>query len=137
MPLGYGPGSGRWNLYGTPVIYACSYTSLNFLELLSIRGPVVTQSQWSLVVFEVKTEAPFVDISDLPENWAQKPHPKSTQHLGSYWARQMDTVALKVPSCRTPLVNYPQEHNLLLNPLHPDFMKRVELLSMEAVGFLV
>ncbi|WP_009032972.1 hypothetical protein [Indibacter alkaliphilus] len=52
-PLGYGPRSGRWNLYGTPVIYACSYTSLNFLELLSIRGPVVTQSQWSLVIFEV------------------------------------------------------------------------------------
>jgi RES domain-containing protein len=135
--LGYGPRSGRWNLYGTPVIYACSYTSLNFLELLSIRGPVVTQSQWSLVVFEVKTEIPFVDTQDLPENWTQRPKPKSTQHLDSYWAHQRDTVALKVPSCTIPLINYPLEHNLLLNPLHSDFMKEVEVLSVEAAGFLV
>ncbi len=136
-PLGFGPGSGRWNQYGTPLIYACSHTSLNFLELLSIRGPVVTKSQWSLVIFDVHAEVPYVDSADLPKDWTQRPHPKSTQYMGTYWAQQKDSIALIVPSCRIPLVNYPQEHNLLLNPLHPDFLNQVDLIGIEPVNFLV
>jgi RES domain-containing protein len=135
LPLGYGPGSGRWNPYGVPLIYACSHSALNFLELLSIKGPVVSLADWSLVQFELTGDIPYLSVEDLPEDWAKRPHPKSTQEIGLYWASAKETVALKIPSCRIPLINYPEEHNLLLNPLHPEFSKKIKLIEETEVSF--
>jgi RES domain-containing protein len=137
FPLGYGPGSGRWNPYGVPIIYACSHSALNFLELLSIKGPVVSMAAWSLIEFELEEEAPFLGAEDLPKDWSQRPHPKSTQAVGAYWAKQQESIALKVPSCRLSLVNYPDEHNLLINPLHPDFAKKVTFIKETEVSFAI
>src|SRR4051812_9467482 len=118
-PLGYGIAGARWNLNGTPVIYAANQSSLNFIELLSIKGPVVSSINWKLVSLEVSGEIPYVDPNELPEDWRERPCPMSTQELGSEWARSHSTLYLKVPSCRIPLSRYPDEHNLLINPLHP------------------
>lgn len=137
FPLGYGPGSGRWNPYGVPIIYACSHSALNFLELLSIKGPVVSLACWSLVQFELEAEIPYLSVEDLPEDWAKRPHPKSTQEIGAYWAGSKETLALKIPSCRIPLINYPEEHNLLLNPLHPEFPQKVKLIEETEVSFAI
>lgn len=51
--------------------------------------------------------------------------------------KQQDSIALKVPSCRLPLVNYPLEHNLLINPLHPDFAKKVTFIKETEVSFAI
>jgi RES domain-containing protein len=135
--LGFGPGSGRWNPYGTPFIYASSHTSLNFLELLSIKGPVVTLAKWSLVQIEIEDDLPYLGIEYLPNDWDRRPHSKSTQSIGNYWAKQQDSYALKVPSCRIPLINYPKEHNLLINPLHPEFIEKVKLIEETDVSFAI
>ena len=63
--LGYGMAPGRWNQYGTPMIYACSVGSLNFLELLSIKGPVITQSSWKLISLEIDGGIPELDASQV------------------------------------------------------------------------
>jgi len=136
-PLGYGPGSGRWNPYGVPVIYACSHSTLDFLELLSIKGPVASMTAWALVEFELDEDPPFLGVEDLPKDWSQRPHPKSTQTIGAFWTRKQESVALKVPSCRIPLINYPQEHNLLINPLHPDFSKKIKFIQETNVSFAI
>jgi RES domain-containing protein len=135
--LGYGLAPGRWNQAGTPLIYACNASSLNFLELLSIKGPVVTQSAWKLIVLEVSELIPSLDASQLPHDWKNRPHPSSTQEFGSAWAKALISPALKVPSCRIPLQNYPTEHNLLLNPLHPEFQKNVQIVEELDVSFEV
>jgi hypothetical protein len=44
---------------------------------------------------------------------------------------------LKVPSCRIPLANYSQEHNLLINPLHPEFNEKVRVTDTWDVSFEV
>lgn len=49
----------------------------------------------------------------------------------------MGTTALMVPSCRIPTCAYPIEHNLLINPLHPDFLRDVKFVSQEDVNFEV
>ncbi|WP_130274783.1 RES family NAD+ phosphorylase [Cecembia calidifontis] len=137
LPLGYGPGSGRWNPFGIPVIYACSHSALNFLELLSIKGPVVSLTAWSLVEFELAEDPPFLGVEDLPLDWSLRPHPKITQTIGAFWTKQQEHVALKVPSCRIPLINYPQEHNLLVNPLHPDFSNKIKFIQETNVSFSI
>mgnify|MGYP003675848507 FL=1 len=135
--LGFGIGAGRWNQYGTPIIYGCSASSLNCLELLSIKGPIVTQSKWKLVVLEIQTPILELDASLLPSDWKNRPHPKSTQEFGTAWAKGMISPVLKIPSCRIPLKSYPSEHNLLINPLHPDFQNSVKIVEERDVSFEV
>ncbi|WP_111609711.1 RES family NAD+ phosphorylase [Algoriphagus yeomjeoni] len=136
-PLGYGLGAGRWNEFGTPIIYGCSVSSLNFLELLSIKGAVVTQSKWKLVLLEIQTLIPKLDTGLLPTDWKNRPHPRSTQEFGTAWAKGMISPVLKIPSCRIPLNSYPSEHNLLINPLHPDFITVVKVVEEWDVSFEV
>ncbi|MDR7128429.1 RES domain-containing protein [Algoriphagus sp. 4150] len=135
--LGYGLGAGRWNQYGTPIIYACSISSLNFLELLSIKGAVVTKSKWKLVLLEITGQIPELDATLLPSDWKNRPHPRSTQDFGTAWAKGMISPVLKIPSCRIPLLSYPSEHNLLINPLHPDFRNSVKPIEEWDVSFEV
>lgn len=119
------------------MIYACSVSSLNFLEMLSIKGPVVTQSKWKLVIFEVKDPIPELEIEGLPENWKNRPYPRSTQEFGSAWAKSMLSPFLKIPSCRIPLGNFSLEHNLLINPLHREFKEKITLIEEWDVSFEV
>lgn len=135
--LGYGMGPGRWNLYGTPMIYACSVSSLNFLEMLSIKGPIVTQSTWKLIIFEVEGKIPELDISALPDNWKNRPYPRATQEFGSAWAKSMLSPFLKIPSCRIPLGSFSLEHNLLINPLHREFKEKIKVAEEWDVSFEV
>ena len=134
-PLGYGKAGGRWNLKGTPLIYASNYSAINFMELLSIKGPVVAATKWILIVLEIKGDIPHLEAQDLPPDWSTRPYPKSTQEFGTQWAQSRVTPFLKVPSCRIPLSSYPQEHNLLINPIHPDCNKLIDIVSMEEVSF--
>lgn len=135
--LGFGLGAGRWNQYGTPMIYGCSVSSLNFLELLSIKGAVVTKSKWKLVTLEIQTSIPELDATLLPSDWRNRPHPRSTQEFGTAWAKGMISPILKIPSCRIPLSSYPNEHNLLINPLHPEFQNSVKGVEEWDVSFEV
>lgn len=134
-PLDYGTAGGRWNLRGTPMIYASNSSAITFMELLSIRGPVVTSIKWRLVILEVLGDIPQLDAADLASDWYQRPHPHSTQEFGTQWAQSMATPYLKVPSCRIPLSSYPDEHNLLINPLHPERNNLIKVISTEQVSF--
>ncbi len=135
--LSYGLGTGRWNEFGTPLIYACSVSSLNLLELLSIKGPVVTESRWKLALLTVIDPIPELDVDFLPTDWKKRPYPRSTQEFGTAWAKGMISPVLKIPSCRIPLKSYPNEHNLLINPLHQDFTSRVRIDQEWDVSFEV
>jgi RES domain-containing protein len=135
--LGYGLGGGRWNQYGTPMIYCCNVSALNFLELLSIKGVVVSQSSWSLITLEIDDDLSYLDPSELPKEWRNRPYPISTQQIGTMWAKEMVSPALKVPSCRIPLNMFKDEFNILINPLHPEFLKAIAFLKQEEVSFEV
>ncbi len=134
-PLGYGPAAARWNKAFTPVIYASSSVSLSMLEHLSIRGASVSRYDWKLATLELDPKPQFVNATDLPKNWNFRPHPRSTQELGSSWALQRKSLVLAVPSARLPFSRFPQEYNLLINPFHPEFLKKIRLVSKEDVPF--
>lgn len=120
---------------GTPIIYACNNSAINFLELLSIKGPVVSLAKWYLVTMEIKGEIPYLEPKDLPNDWNLRPYPKSTQRFGTNWAQEPMSACLKVPSCRIPIFRYPDEHNLLINPLYLDIQRFVKVKSVKEVEF--
>ncbi|MDT7829077.1 RES family NAD+ phosphorylase [Pricia sp. S334] len=72
-----------------------------------------------------------LSIKELQKEWNSRPWPKSTQKIGTSWARAMRSVALRIPSARLNLSVYPEEHNLLINPLRPDFLTAVSIASTE------
>lgn len=117
------------------MIYAASSSALCYVELLSIKGPVVSSAKWVLVTMDIKQSIPHLMAENLPAEWTRRPYPKATQQFGTEWAQGLSMPFLKVPSCRIPLSSYPHEHNLLINPLHPDWTKLVTVESLEEVSF--
>ena len=138
-PLGHGRAEGRWNMQGTPLIYCSNMLSLAMLEQYTIRGRAVSDISWELAETEIPTESPFVEREDLPEDWNTRPYPKSTLLFGTKWASENLGLCLAVPSIRIPLFRFPEEHNLLLNPLHPDFEpnggKRMKIIRTAPIKF--
>jgi RES domain-containing protein len=53
-----------------------------------------------------------------PKDWNAPPFGDPGGQAGDKWAREKKSAALLVPS-----VVLPAERNLLINPLHPDFLK--------------
>jgi RES domain-containing protein len=134
-PLGYGMGGARWNPRGIPVIYAGSSVSIITTEFLSIKGSAVVAAEWSLVTLTIGGSTPEVEVKSLPKDWDARPYPLSTQEFGRQWSRLKSSVCLKVPSARIPLKAYPAEHNLLIDPLHPGFIKEVLIASVDNMFF--
>ena len=121
---------GRWTPPGIAVIHAAQTVALATLEYLVhqkslAQGPLHV----SLVVYELPDNLAVerFDIDALPAGWNQYPSPSSLWDLGKRWAQEKRSVALLVPSAVVPVS---LEHNVLLNPSHPDFvyLKQLEIL---------
>jgi RES domain-containing protein len=121
---------GRWNEKSLPVLYTSMTRALACLESLvhlteSTATPVLPLDRYLL------------DIAFPEENWLTATHfvakdhpgwdalPESVTALtwGSNWLRSRSSLIAVVPS-----VIVPDELNVLINPLHPDFagVKRVD-----------
>jgi RES domain-containing protein len=134
-PFGYGKGAARWNPKNVPIIYAASSTSLAMTEFLCIKGSVVLKTEWSLITYAIATEPPLLEPDTLPSDWDARPHSMSTQQFGEEWIKSLTSLCLKVPSARLPLGAYPTEHNLLINPVHPNLLKEVKVKSISSLHF--
>lgn len=113
---------GRWNLKGTPIIYTADSIALATLESL-VHFPLnLMPKNISVAIFELpdNLEVENVDLSKIPKDWKSYPPPIKLGRIGSNWALQQRTVALKAPSVVIP---EGECWNYLLNPYHPDFNK--------------
>ena len=134
-PLGFGLGGARWNRNGVPIIYLSNFPSIAINEMLSIKGSTVARSNWKICTFEIKGPIPELGLNNIPQDWNRRPASNSTKDIGTLWAREMKSVCLKVPSAHLNLSAYLDEHNLLVNPLHPDFRKVVNYIGSEDFNF--
>ncbi len=108
---------GRWNVLGSPVVYASAHVSLAILEMLvhADRASLIP----GYVFFEVQFDERLVHAvapKSLPTNWRDSPAPDSLARLGDDWLRSDRSAVLRVPSAVVPM-----EHNYVLNPGHPAF----------------
>lgn len=117
------------------MIYAASSVSLAMTEYLSIKGSQVLASKWALITYSITGSIPTINRYSLPPGWDARPHQLNTQTVGRQWAAAQTSVCLKVPSARLLISAYPREHNLLINPLHPNLLKHVKVKASEDLKF--
>ncbi|MBA4408808.1 MAG: RES family NAD+ phosphorylase [Bacteroidota bacterium] len=112
----YGPG--RWHEKGNLVIYTSEHASLAAWEKI-VHVASFDNLPDNLLL--VKVEIPDgIEIQTVPQKvlvkgWNSFPFANETVNYGTSFLRKKVHLALKVPS-----VIIPDEHNIILNPLHPD-----------------
>jgi RES domain-containing protein len=116
---------GRWNSKGVPVLYTSNHISLSVLELLVHNKNYSTYKDPFLVSISIPdTIIPVVTLAEkLTGGWNNKI--AYTRWIGDQFLRVNNSLVLQVPSSIIP-----QEHNLLVNPLHTDF-KKVKIVATE------
>jgi len=111
---------GRWNPPDFPMVYLSESLAMAALEKL-VHLPMPEGLAARFLRFHVEFPAAMVEtfpVSELPEDWDDKPVPASTQRLGALWLQELRSGVLAVPSAIIP-----SEQNFLVNTRHPDFKK--------------
>lgn len=106
---------GRWNSPGVPAVYLAESRALAALEILVHAPREGLVLDW--IVIEVDVPDAWIEktpMSRLPDDWRERPSSQGAQAFGTKWLRAGKGIALQLPS-----VVVPEEHALLLNPLHP------------------
>ncbi|MBW1214402.1 RES family NAD+ phosphorylase [Pantoea allii] len=110
-------GGGRWNSVGVSMVYASETASLTMLETLIHLQSASVLDSFTLLSIEVPDRLiEWVDINQLPADWAAPEGPAALRLFGDAWVQSGGSVALRVPSALSPV-----ESNYLLNPEHPAF----------------
>ncbi len=124
-------GGGRWNEKGVAMVYTAESRSLAALETLAHFEMAHEPLALSMAVMEIPDEIAPEEITTtmLPRGWQTWPSPSRLADLGSIWVRSGSGLMLRVPSELEP-----DEHNILLNPSHPD-MERVTLVETAPYSF--
>jgi len=106
---------GRWNSPGTALVYASERLSLAILEVLVHTDPDLLPDDYVEVELEIpdRVSRQELRVDDLAEGW--RTNVDLTRARGDAWIRSAASAVLIVPS-----VLAPAEHNLLINPDHPD-----------------
>lgn len=114
---------GRWNSLGRAMVYLGGSRALTALEML-VHLPTPLSRAKTYNIIEVKIPRYLVadyPLNQVPDGWRNSPPDASTWDIGNDWLQAADQLALRVPS-----ILIPEETNILLNPLHPDFDKITE-----------
>ena len=119
---------GRWNSPGLAVVYTSGVISLSLLELL------IYQSSYEEIVINhlMRIKVPenvyqSLSTSSLKAGWQHDI--EYCRFIGNEFLQNKNALMLKVPSAIIP-----EEHNFLINPLHPGFGK-CSLVSSELFEF--
>ena len=113
-------GSARWHTKGRPIVYTATSQALATLEIaVNLKKPDVIPAYRVLEV-EVPDDI-IVEIEErmLPPGWDRKDgEPLVARSIGDRWLANQVSAAVRVPSSVIPF-----EHNVLLNPMHPEYSR--------------
>ncbi|MFP4294045.1 MAG: RES family NAD+ phosphorylase [Cyclobacteriaceae bacterium] len=109
---------GRWNSAGRAVVYAAVNRALAALEFLTGVERHASLGPLLMVTVKLPDTATIQKLraEELPENWQTYPAGSATKRIGDLWLEKAESLCLQIPS-----VLIPEEHNMLINPLHQDF----------------
>lgn len=116
----------RWNSVGVELIYTASNRSLAMAEVAVHLTLATIPDDYVILTIYLPDDISIqkLNTTDLPANWNSFPHPISTQAIGDKFSAENKYCVLQIPSAVTQ-----DDHNLLINPNHPDFseIKIVEI----------
>lgn len=119
----------RWNKNDEFVIYTSGSRALSTLELVVHRASIQADSSYKVLIINADVKEKDISIvneTDLPKNWRSIQSYPVLQNIGSQWYQSYSSLILKVPSAIIP-----QEYNYILHTRHPEFRKKIEILSRE------
>ena len=110
--------SSRWNSKGVSMLYVTEHISLAVLEMLVHNRLKEFSIPLSLLHISIPdiVETKELSIKKLKKDWIKDE--AYTQFMGDEFIKSQQSPVLKVPSAVIT-----EEHNFLINPLHPDFKK--------------
>jgi len=120
--------SGRWNTKGNPVIYAAAFRSLAVLEY-RVNNPHPVKGLVMVTLQVPDDNIQQIQLKSLPKNWQLYSYQSPTASIGDNFLKAKKALCLLVPSAVVP-----QEHNILINPLHP---KITEVQILDVQPFLI
>ncbi|WP_066813142.1 type II toxin-antitoxin system Prs ADP-ribosylating toxin ParT [Sphingomonas asaccharolytica] len=110
---------GRWNDKGVAMVYGATSRALACLETivhLNAGGLPLNRYLVEITIPDpVWAAAQVATASSLAVGWDAEPCGRVSIAFGSAWAAAKSSALLLVPS-----VIVPEEHNVLINPAHPD-----------------
>ena len=117
---------GRWNSRGTHIVYTSINSSLAQLENLVHFDEPISPPDLYMAVIEIKTDDLIYELPDAgyPGYWQQPDNPEN-KAIGDQWILENKFLACKVRSAINP-----EEFNLLLNPLYPEYHDLVTINSI-------
>lgn len=108
---------GRWNLPGTPAIYAATSYASALLEILVHANTGRVPPALRHVRIDIPDDAVIETIAPADSaGWDAMPAGPS-RRMGDAWLRQRSGLVLLVPS----VVTRGLDQNAVINPAHPDF----------------
>jgi RES domain-containing protein len=113
---------GRWSSPGVRLSYTSEHQSLALLEYFVHLDKDDPPADLVLAIADIPDDLTRerVEISQLPRDWRDPAAPPDLARIGDAFVEQGDHCLLTVPSALAP-----HEHNLLLNPEHPEFRRIV------------
>lgn len=115
----------RWNSRGHRVLYTSEFISLCILEsLVHLNRDYIPDNQYLLHISipELKNQE-GIAYNRMKKDWRE--NLEYTRWIGDQFVKAHESFVLKVPSAIVE-----QEHNFLLDPLHPEF-KKVKIIKAE------
>ncbi len=108
----------RWNHLEVAMVYTATSRALAALEFFINLEANEAPDDLLMAEAAVPDESiEALDLKQLPRNWRSLNNERC-RDIGSEWARDLRSLALKVPS-----VVVDGDWNVLLNPKHPEFAK--------------
>ena len=108
---------GRWNKPTSPLIYTSEHYSTAMLEKLVHANSLLPPNQHYIrITIPAGVRYEVFQPETLP-GW-DGPDESLCKTYGDKWCQERRSAVLLVPSIVARI-----EHNILLNPLHPDFVK--------------
>ncbi|MEQ5777953.1 RES domain-containing protein [Thalassospira sp. NFXS8] len=107
--------AGRWNDVGQPVIYCSEHYSTAMLEkLVHFNGEVPNGQHFVKIIFPAGISYEVFSAAHHSDWHAE--NEQTARQFGSKWFHEKRSCILLVPS-----IVARDEHNILINTLHPDF----------------
>lgn len=110
----------RWNSAGIEMIYTSANRSLAMAEVAVHLTLATLPKDFMMVTIEIPRNIKIkkLNAKKLPPLWNVFPHGVRTQKIGDAFVYENKYALMQVPSAVTQ-----GDHNLLINPKHPEFSK--------------
>ncbi len=108
---------GRWSSAGVRLAYTATSRALAILEYRAHLDSLSIPDDLVIATLRLPNTIEIAHAPKLPSRWRDEPAPPELQETGNHFIRLAQHAFMLIPS-----VLVPRENNVLVNPMHTDFL---------------